>query len=51
MTDKNVIGDTAVWLKDGTICIITLWNNVPLVVTPPMQVELQGGRDGPGVAR
>ena len=39
-TDKNVIGDSAVWLKDGMICIITLWNNVPLVVTPPMQVEL-----------
>src|SRR3974377_1432120 len=28
---KNVIGDNAQWLKDGTVCIVTLWNNVPIV--------------------
>ena len=33
---KAAIGDNASWLKDGTVCIITLWNNVPLVVTPPL---------------
>jgi elongation factor P len=48
-TDKNVIGDTAVWLKDGMVCIITLWNNVPLVVTPPMQVELLVVETDPGL--
>jgi elongation factor P len=48
-TDKAVIGDSAVWLKDGMICIITLWNNVPLVVTPPMQVELLVVETDPGV--
>lgn len=48
-TDKAVIGDTASWLKDGMICIITLWNNVPLVVTPPMQVELVVVETDPGV--
>ena len=48
-TDKNVIGDSAVWLKDGMICIITLWNNVPLVVTPPMQVELLVVETDPGL--
>lgn len=48
-TDKAVIGDSAIWLKDGMICIITLWNNVPLVVTPPMQVELLVVETDPGV--
>jgi elongation factor P len=48
-TDKNVIGESAVWLKDGMICIITLWNNVPLVVTPPMQVELLVVETDPGL--
>ena len=48
-TDKNVIGDSAVWLKEGMICIITLWNNVPLVVTPPMQVELLVVETDPGL--
>jgi elongation factor P len=48
-TDKNVIGDSAVWQKDGMICIITLWNNVPLVVTPPMQVELLVVETDPGL--
>jgi elongation factor P len=31
------------------ICIITLWNNVPLVVTPPMQVELLVVETDPGL--
>jgi elongation factor P len=48
-TDKNVIGDSAVWLKDGMVCIITLWNNVPLVVTPPMHVELLVIETDPGL--
>ena len=48
-TDNNVIGDSAVCLKDGMICIITLWNNVPLVVTPPMQVELLVVETDPGL--
>ena len=29
------------WLKDGETCIVTLWNNVPLQVTPPSHVELK----------
>jgi elongation factor P len=48
-TDKNVIGESAIWLKDGMVCIITLWNNVPLVVTPPMQVELLVVETDPGL--
>ena len=48
-TDKNVIGDSAVWLKDGMICIITLWNGVPLQVTPPAHMELKVVETDPGV--
>jgi len=46
---KTVVGDGAIWLKDGDLCIITLWNNVPLVVTPPAHVELKVIETDPGV--
>src|SRR5205085_1067769 len=28
---KSAVGENAQWLKDGVVCIVTLWNNVPLV--------------------
>jgi elongation factor P len=43
------VGDSAKWLKDGTVCIITLWNNVPLQVTPPPHIELKIVETDPGV--
>jgi elongation factor P len=46
---KQAVGDNSVWLKDGTVCIVTLWNNVPLVVTPPPHIELQVVETDPGV--
>ena len=46
---KAVVGDGAIWLKDGDVCVITLWNNVPLVVTPPAHVELKVVETDPGV--
>jgi elongation factor P len=49
VTGKSVVGDGAIWLKDGDICIITLWNNQPLVVTPPAHVELKVVATDPGV--
>ena len=37
---KAAVGENAQWLKDGIICIVTLWNGEPLLVTPPAhQVE------------
>ena len=47
--DKAVIGDNVVWLKDGMSCTVTLWNNVPLVVTPPAHVELKIVETDPGL--
>ena len=48
-TDKAIVGDAAIWLKDGMVCIITLWNNAPLVVTPPAHVELKIVETDPGL--
>jgi elongation factor P len=46
---KTAIGDNAVWLKDGTVCIITLWNNVPLQVLPPSHIDLIVTETDPGL--
>ncbi len=46
---KAAIGANAVWLKDGTVCIVTLFNNVPLVVTPPPHIELTVVETDPGL--
>jgi elongation factor P len=46
---KSAVGDSAQWLKDGVVCIVTLWNNVPLVVTPPPHIELKVVETDPGV--
>jgi elongation factor P len=43
------VGDGAKWLKDGTTCIVTLWNGVPLVVTPPQHIDLKVVETDPGV--
>ena len=47
--DKNAIGDQAVWLKEQDNCIVTLWNGVPLSITPPNFVELTITETDPGV--
>ncbi|MEO7773406.1 MAG: elongation factor P [Steroidobacteraceae bacterium] len=46
---KTAVGDNAQWLKDGTNCIVTLWNNVPLQVTPPPHIDLKVVETDPGV--
>ncbi|MGH8142614.1 MAG: elongation factor P [Steroidobacteraceae bacterium] len=46
---KAVVGDNAQWLKDGTMCIITLWNGVPLQVLPPPHIDLKVVETDPGL--
>jgi elongation factor P len=46
---KEAVGENAQWLKEGITCIVTLWNNVPLVVTPPAHIELKVVETDPGV--
>lgn len=43
------VGDNAKWLKDGITCIVTLWNNVPLQVTPPPHIDLKVIETDPGL--
>jgi len=43
------VGDNVKWLKEEDICMVTLWNNVPLVVDPPNFVELTITETDPGV--
>jgi elongation factor P len=45
----TAVGDAAQWLKDGTVCIVTLWNGQPLTVTPPPHVELKIVETDPGM--
>ena len=47
--DKNAVGDNAKWLKEQDVCIITLWNGVPLTVEPPNTVILKVVETGPGL--
>ena len=46
---KEAVGEGAQWLKEGITCIVTLWNGVPLVVTPPPHIELKVVETDPGV--
>ena len=47
--DKNAVGDNAKWLKEQGVCIITLWNGVPLTVEPPNTVTLKVVETDPGL--
>ncbi len=47
--DANAIGDAKDWISDGDVCLITLWNNAPLLVEPPNFVELEIVETDPGV--
>ncbi|MBT8132581.1 MAG: elongation factor P, partial [Gammaproteobacteria bacterium] len=47
--DATVIGDAGLWLKEEDLCLVTLWNNSPLVVTPPNFVELKIAQTDPGL--
>lgn len=47
--DATTIGDAAQWLREQDICIVTLYNGVPLSVTPPNHVELEIVETDPGL--
>jgi elongation factor P len=47
--DDKAVGSAKNWLKEQDTCMITLWNNVPLLVTPPNFVELEIVETDPGV--
>ena len=47
--DEAGVGDTSKWLKPEDTVQVTLWNNNPILVTPPNFVELQITQSDPGV--
>ncbi len=47
--DEVAMGEAAKWLKGQELCTVTLWDNVPLSVTPPNFVELEVTETDPGL--
>ena len=47
--DADCVGESAKWLKEQDMCVITLWNGVPIDVVPPNFVELKIIETDPGV--
>lgn len=47
--DQKAVADAKDWLKEQDTCQITLWNNVPLLVSPPNFVELEIVETDPGI--
>ena len=47
--DEKATGYAAQWLKGEEICTATLWNGVPITITPPNFVTLQITDTEPGV--
>lgn len=47
--DKTAVGDAHLWLKEEDNCEVTLWDGVPLSVTPPNFVEMAITQTDPGV--
>jgi elongation factor P len=48
-SDKAAVGDNAKWLKEQDVCIVTLYNGVPLTVMPPNTVTLKIVDTDPGL--
>jgi elongation factor P len=46
---KEAVGEAAQWIKGEELCSVTLWNNVPLAVTPPNFAILTVTDTDPGV--
>ena len=49
MANESAIGEAKIWLKEQDLCQITLFNNQPLVVNPPIFVTLKITQTDPGL--
>ena len=49
VADEKALGDAKNWLKEQDVCVVTLWNGQPLLVTPPNFVNLTVTQTDPGV--
>ena len=47
--DKTAVEESVPWLKETDRVMVTLWNDVPISVTPPNFVELEVAETDPGL--
>jgi len=47
--NESAVSDAKQWIKGEEMCVVTLWNDSPLAVTPPNFVELAVTETDPGV--
>ena len=47
--DKTAVEDSIHWLKETDRVVVTLWNDVPIAITPPNFVELEIIDTDPGL--
>jgi elongation factor P len=47
--DASAIEEAKTWIKEQDLCVVTLFNNIPLQVTPPNFVVLEITETDPGV--
>jgi len=47
--DASAVAEAKLWLKDQDMCVLTLWNDAPISVTPPNFVELTVADTDPGL--
>lgn len=47
--DASVVGETAKWLREQDIVVVTLYNGAPLAVAAPNHVELEVTETDPGI--
>jgi elongation factor P len=47
--DAAAMGDSTQWLKEEDLCVVTLWEGTPIVVTPPNFVVLEVVEADPGL--
>ena len=45
----DVVSDAAKWIKEQDVCVVTLWNDNPISVTPPNFVFLKVTECEPGI--
>jgi elongation factor P len=45
----EAVGESKIWLKEQDVCIMTLWNGIPLAVMPPNFVVLKIIETDPGI--
>ncbi len=47
--DASALGDAKDWITDGDVCMVTLWNDAPIIVAAPNFVELEIVATDPGL--